>query len=144
MVCVSRRKQNTKPRKEPETMVTTKCKDFKGEIENYMVNGQNNFDSKVNKVFSCLNLKTCLCRANIIRREGCHACHLLFVFIVLPLLKIRTIASFPYPVHLQNTVLLRRKYHLYPIYISPGGCHIGIGRIYALKGRARPSSGFCS
>ena len=49
-------------------MVTTKCKKFKGEIENYVVNGQNNFDSKVNKAFSCLNLKTCLCRANIIKR----------------------------------------------------------------------------
>lgn len=75
-------------------MVTTECKKFKGEIENYVVNGRNNFDSKVNKIFSCLNLKTSLCRANIIKREGYHACHLLFVFIVLPLLKIRTIGIF--------------------------------------------------
>ena len=75
-------------------MVTTKCEKFKGEIENYVVNGQNNFDFKVNKVFSCLNLKTCLCRANIIKRDGYHASHLLFILIVLPLLKIRTIGGF--------------------------------------------------
>ena len=75
-------------------MVTTKCKNFKGEIENYVVNGQNNFDSKVSKVFSSLNLKTCLCRANIIKRDGYHASHLLFILIVLPMLKIKTIRGF--------------------------------------------------
>ena len=75
-------------------MTTTKCKKFKGEIENYVVNGQNNFDCKVSKVFSSLNLKTCLCRANIIKKDGYHAAHLLFIFIVLPLLKIKTIGGF--------------------------------------------------
>lgn len=75
-------------------MVTTKCKNFKGEIENYVITGQNNFDSKVSKVFSSLNLKTCLCRANIIKRDGYHASHLLFILIVLPMLKIKTIGGF--------------------------------------------------
>ncbi len=75
-------------------MATTKCKKFKGEIENYVVNGQNNFDCKVSKLFSSLNLKTCLCRTNIVKKDGYHASHLLFIFIVLPLLKIKTIGGF--------------------------------------------------
>ena len=33
-------------------MTTTNCRKFKGEIENYLVNGQNNIDSKINNVFS--------------------------------------------------------------------------------------------
>ena len=43
-------------------MTTTNCTKFKGEIENYLVKGQNNIDSKINSAFSSLKLKTWLCR----------------------------------------------------------------------------------
>ena len=39
-------------------MTTANCKKFKEEIENYMVNGQNNIDSKTNNDFCSLTLKT--------------------------------------------------------------------------------------
>ena len=33
-------------------MTTTNCRKFKGEIENYLVNGQNNIDSKTNNLLA--------------------------------------------------------------------------------------------
>jgi len=74
--------------------INTNRKKFKGEIENYLINRHNNFDSKVSTVFSALNLKTWLCRTNIIKQDGYHASHILFVLIVLPLLRLKTIHSF--------------------------------------------------
>ena len=38
-------------------MTTTNCEKFKGEIENYLVTGQNNIDSKINNVFCSLKCK---------------------------------------------------------------------------------------
>ncbi|RZB30151.1 MAG: hypothetical protein SRB1_02431 [Desulfobacteraceae bacterium Eth-SRB1] len=49
-------------------MTTTNCEKFKGEIQNYLVNGQNNFDSKIDSLFSSLKFKTWLCRTNIIKK----------------------------------------------------------------------------
>ena len=51
-------------------MINTKCKKFKGEIEKYLRNGQNNFDVKIDRAFSSLKFKTWLCKSNIIKRDG--------------------------------------------------------------------------
>ena len=75
-------------------MINTNTRKFKGEIENYLVNSKNNFDSKINKVFSLIKFKTLLCRTNIVKRDGYHAYHLLFILIILPILKIRTVRNF--------------------------------------------------
>jgi hypothetical protein len=75
-------------------MFTKNHKKFKGEIENYLRNHQNNFDSKIGSAFSSLKIKISLCKSNIIKKDGWHASHLLFVLIMLPLLKINTVHSF--------------------------------------------------
>ena len=75
-------------------MTTTNCTKFKGEIENYLVNGQNNIDSKINSAFSSLKLKTWLCRTNIVKKDGYHASHLLFILVLLPILRIKTVKGF--------------------------------------------------
>ena len=75
-------------------MTTTNCGKFKGEIENYLVNGQNNIDSKINNVFCSLKLKTWLCRTNIVKKDGYHASHVLFILILLPMLRIKTVKGF--------------------------------------------------
>jgi hypothetical protein len=74
--------------------ITTNCIKFKGEIENYLINGQNNFESKIDRAFSSLFFKTWLCRANIRKQDGYQASHLLFILIILPLLKIKTVNGF--------------------------------------------------
>jgi hypothetical protein len=74
----------------PNTNVTK----FKGEIENYLRNRQNHLDSRIDQVFTALKIKTWLCRANIIKKDGYHAAHLLFILTILPLLKIKTVHSF--------------------------------------------------
>ena len=43
-------------------MFSTKCKKFKGEIENYLRNRQNQFESKIDRLFVSLRLQTCLRR----------------------------------------------------------------------------------
>jgi hypothetical protein len=75
-------------------MITTNCTKFKGEIENYLRNGQNNFDVKIDHAFCSLKLKTWLCRSNVIKRDGYPASHVLFILFVLPLLRIKTVNSF--------------------------------------------------
>jgi hypothetical protein len=75
-------------------MDTTNCKKFKGEIENYLSNGLHNFESKIDSAFSALKIKTWLCRANIVKKDGYHACHLLFILFILPLLRVKTVHSF--------------------------------------------------
>lgn len=74
--------------------ITTNCRKFKGEIENYLINGQNNFELKIDNAFSSLSFKTWLCRTNIRKQDGYHASHLLFMLIILPLLKIKTVNIF--------------------------------------------------
>ena len=75
-------------------MVTTKCNRFKGEIENYLRNGQKHFDSKINDAFNSLKFKTWLSRCNIIKKDGYPASHLLFILFLLPVLKLKTVNSF--------------------------------------------------
>ena len=75
-------------------MNTTNCKKFKGEIENYIGNGQNNLESKIDNAFSSLKFKTWLCKTNIIKKDGYHASHVLFILMILPLLKVKTVHSF--------------------------------------------------
>ncbi len=45
-------------------MHTRNCQNFKGEIEFYLKNGQNVYDSKIDSAFKSLKFKTWLCRAN--------------------------------------------------------------------------------
>ena len=73
--------------------ITNRTK-FKGEIENYLRNGHSNFDSKIDLVFSCLKVKTWLSRTNIIKKDGYHASHLLFVLFMLPIFKINSVHGF--------------------------------------------------
>ena len=75
-------------------MPITTCEKFKGEIENYLINGQNNFESKIDSAFSSLKFKTWLCKANIIKKDGYHASHVLFILMILPLLKVTSAHSF--------------------------------------------------
>ncbi len=75
-------------------MSTTNCKKFKGEIENYLSNGFHNFESKIDGAFSALKFKTWLCKTNIVKKDGYHAGHLLFILVILPLLKVKTVHSF--------------------------------------------------
>ena len=41
-------------------MITTNCIKFKGKIENYLRNDQNNIESKIDGTFFSLKFKTCL------------------------------------------------------------------------------------
>ena len=75
-------------------MYNTKCKKFKGEIENYLDKEKNIFESRIDRAFCMLNLKTQLNRVKIKKKDGYHASHLLFILTLLPLLKIPTIHSF--------------------------------------------------
>jgi hypothetical protein len=75
-------------------MLSTKCTKFKGEIENYLRNSQNQFECKIDRLFVSLRLKTWLQRTNIVKKDGYPASHLLFVLFMLPLLKLDTIHCF--------------------------------------------------
>jgi hypothetical protein len=75
-------------------MYTTKCKKFKGEIETYLSKEKNIFESRMDRVFRMLNIKTKLNQASIRKKDGYHASHLLFILSLLPLLKIPTIHGF--------------------------------------------------
>ena len=80
--------------KESLFMIITNCQKFKGEIEIYLRKGQNHIDSQIDRAFTSLKIKTWLCKANIIKKDGYHAAHLLFVLTILPMLKIKTVNSF--------------------------------------------------
>ncbi len=69
-------------------------KRFRGEIENYLRGSQGYFESRIDSVFSSLRFGTWLNRTNIKEQEGYHASHLLFILIILPLLRIKTVNSF--------------------------------------------------
>lgn len=75
-------------------MYTTNYKKFKGEIENYVNNSNNIFESRIDHAFSMLKIRTNLNRTKIKKKNGYHAAHLLFVLTLLPLLKINTVHSF--------------------------------------------------
>ena len=72
----------------------TKHQKFKGEIENYLRKGPNHIDYRMDRAFSSLKIKTWLCKASIIKKDGYHAAHLLLILTMLPMLKIKTINSF--------------------------------------------------
>ena len=75
-------------------MYTRKCKKFKGEIETYLAKEKNIFESRIDRVFRMLNIKTTLNQANIRKKDGYHASQLLFILSLLPLLKLPTVHSF--------------------------------------------------
>ena len=75
-------------------MHITNHQKFKGEIENYVRNEENIFESRFDRAFSALNIKTHLCRTKIKKEDGYPAAHLLFILTILPLLKIKTIHCF--------------------------------------------------
>ena len=51
-------------------MHTTNLKKFKGEIESYVNNGVNIFESRFDRAFSMLHFKTHLCRTRIRKEDG--------------------------------------------------------------------------
>ena len=75
-------------------MRTTKCQKFKGEIENYLRNGQNNFDVKIDRALSSLKFKSWLCKSNIVKRDGYPSAHIILILFILPLLRLKTVNSF--------------------------------------------------
>jgi len=75
-------------------MFNTNCAKFKGEIETYLKNRPNNPDIKFNQAFRCLKIRTCMCQTNIFKHDGYPAAHILFVLLILPLLKIKSVNSF--------------------------------------------------
>jgi len=72
-------------------MHTTNLKKFKGEIERYLATEQNNFDTKMARLFDSLKIATLLAITKIRKQEGYHAFTLLFTLIHLPFLQIHTV-----------------------------------------------------
>jgi len=72
----------------------TNTKKFKGKVENYLRKGQHHLDCRIDKLFTALKVKTWLCRANIIKKDGYSAAHLLMILTILPMLNIKTVHSF--------------------------------------------------
>jgi hypothetical protein len=56
-------------------MYTTKCKKFKGEIETYLSNEKTIFESRMDRVFRMLTIKTKPNQANIRKKDGYHTPH---------------------------------------------------------------------
>lgn len=75
-------------------MSITNCQKFKGEIEKYLSKEKNIFESRIDRAFGRLHIKTKLNQTKIKKKEGHHPAHLLFIMTLLPLLKIPTIHSF--------------------------------------------------
>jgi len=75
-------------------MHTTSHKAFKGEIEEYLDKEGRIFETKIDEAFTRLGFRTQMNKAKIIKRDGYHAAHVLFVLVLLPLLKIRNVRSF--------------------------------------------------
>lgn len=74
-------------------MSNTKLDEFKGEIEEYL-GKKHVFESRMDEVFKRLKIKTGLNRAGIVKKDGHHAGHLLFILVLLPILKIKTVQGF--------------------------------------------------
>jgi len=75
-------------------MNTTSSSAFKGEIEEYLDKEGRIFETKIDEAFTRLGFRTQMNRAKIIKRDGYHAAHVLFVLVILPLLKIHSVRSF--------------------------------------------------
>jgi hypothetical protein len=74
-------------------MSNTKLDEFKGEIEEYL-GKKTIFEHKIDEVFKKLKIRTGLNRAGIVKKDGHHAGHLLFIMVLLPILKIKTVRGF--------------------------------------------------
>lgn len=74
-------------------MSNTKLDEFKGEIEEYL-GKKPVFENRIDEVFKKLKIKTGLNRAGIVKKDGHHAGHLLFILVLLPILKIKTVQGF--------------------------------------------------
>jgi hypothetical protein len=75
-------------------MHTTNCRKFNGEIENYLAKEKNIFESRFDRVFRMLRVRTQLRRSKIRKKDGYRAGDLLFLLTLLPLLKIATVHRF--------------------------------------------------
>ncbi len=75
-------------------MYITPGKAFKGEIEEYLDKEGRIFETKIDEGLSRLGFRTQMNKAKIIKKDGYHAAQILFVLVLLPLLKIRTVRSF--------------------------------------------------
>ena len=75
-------------------MYTTPGRTFKGEIEEYLDKEGRIFETKIDEGFTRLGFRTQMNKAKIIKKDGYHAAQILFVLVLLPLLKIRTVRSF--------------------------------------------------
>jgi len=75
-------------------MHTTPGKVFKGEIEAYLDKEGRIFEAKIDEGLKRLGFRTQMNKAKIIKKDGYHASEILFVLVLLPLLKIRTVRSF--------------------------------------------------
>ena len=96
---------------------------FKGEIEKYVNKSGNIFESKIDRVFSFLKIKTCLNRTNIKKYDGYSAAHLLFVLTLLPLLKIPTI-NFFCEKHLEQWSRIKKDTFYFLLDRGIIGCHL--------------------
>ncbi len=62
-------------------MNTKNRKKFKGEIEGFLAKERNIFESRIDRPFSLLSLGTHLSRTKIIKKDGYHVSHLLFILV---------------------------------------------------------------
>ena len=67
---------------------------FKGEIQRYIEKSKGPFESKIREAFGTLNIKTILCRSNIVKKDGYHAAHLLFILLLMPFTSADSVHSF--------------------------------------------------
>ena len=75
-------------------MNTANANRFKGEIQRYIEKSKGPFESKIYEAFSNLNIKTMLCRSGIVKKDGYHAAHLLFVLLLMPFTSADSVHSF--------------------------------------------------
>ncbi len=75
-------------------MHTIPSRAFKGEIEEYLDKEGRIFETRIDEAFTRLGFKTQMNKAKIIKKDGYHAAHVLFILVLLPLLKIRSVQSF--------------------------------------------------
>lgn len=75
-------------------MSTTNLRKFKGEIEHYLATQATNFDRKIIHLFTLFRIGSLLALSKIIKKDGYHARHLLFVLVNLPFLRLRNVHQF--------------------------------------------------
>ncbi|MBF0477043.1 MAG: transposase [Deltaproteobacteria bacterium] len=76
-------------------MRATKCQlKFKGDVENYLSKSHNNIELIADRLLTLFNVKTIMGQCHIRKREGVHPADILFLLIIIPLLKLKTVHSF--------------------------------------------------